>query len=130
MPMFRLFLSIPIILAACLKDETVSGYADPETTYFLQELNGKNFRARATITFPEAGSIQGSGPCNRYAADQNAPYPWLQLGPIAATRAACADLPKEKQFFEALAGMTEIEAFDDLIILRNEAGGEMIFRAR
>ena len=128
--MFRLFLTIPIILAACLKDETVSGYADPKATYHLEEIDGVTFKAGATISFPEQGSIRGKAPCNTYAADQRAPYPWLELGPIVGTRAACSDLPAEVQFFKALASMTQIEALDDLLILRSDSGAEMVFRNR
>ncbi|MGR3291722.1 MAG: META domain-containing protein, partial [Paracoccaceae bacterium] len=78
----------------------------------------------------EQGRIAGKGPCNSYSASQNAPYPWLELGLIAATRAACPDLAAEREFFQALGGMTQIEVLGDLLILRNDAGDEMIFRAR
>ncbi len=128
--MLRLFLALPIILSACLKDETVSGYADSEATYVLEELDGAAFAARATISFPKPGSVRGLGPCNRYSADQKAPYPWLDLGPIAATRATCADVAQETLFFKALAQMSQIEALDDLIILRSDGDREMVFRIR
>ncbi len=126
--MFRLFLSIPILLAACLKDETVSGYADPGATYQLVEMDGAAFDARATISFPEQGSVTGKGPCNSYGASQSAPYPWLEIGAIRATRAACSDLALENQFFAALSGMSQIETFGDTVILRDDDGREMIFR--
>jgi len=128
--MLRLFLSLPILLAACLKDETVSGYTDADAVYFLETLDGSDFVATASISFPEAGSVRGRAPCNSYSASQSAPYPWLDLGPIAATRAACPELAAETVFFKALAGMSQIEAFGDLVILRNDAGQEMIFRSR
>lgn len=128
--MFRLFLTLPIILSACLKDETISGYADPATTYHLQEINGVAFQADATISFPEAGNIQGNAPCNRYSASQNAPYPWLETGPIIATRAACEKLPAETEYFQELSDMTQIEVLDDLLILRSDDGRELVFRAR
>jgi len=128
--MLRLFLTLPIVLASCLKDETVSGYADPDAVYTLEELNGTPFDAPATISFPTAGSVRGKGPCNSYSASQSAPYPWLDLGPFAVTRALCSESPSEKLFFAALVEMTQIEAFAGVIILRSEAGGEMVFRAR
>lgn len=128
--MFRLFLTLPIILSACLKDETVSGYADPQTVYSLQEISGTPFSAQATITFPQEGRVAGRAPCNSYSTSQSAPYPWLDLGPIAATRAACADLAQEKVFFTTLSQMTQIEVLDGLLILRNDANQEMVFRVR
>jgi len=108
----------------------VSGYADPQTVYRLQEINGARFTAQATITFPQEGSIKGRAPCNSYNASQSAPYPWLDLGPIAATRAACADLGQERVFFTTLSQMTQIEVLDGLLILRNDANQEMVFRVR
>ncbi len=126
--MLRLFLSIPILLAGCQKDETVSGYADPDATYQLVEMDGAVFNARASISFPEQGSVTGKGPCNSYGANQSAPYPWIEIGPIRATRAACSDLALESQFFAALTGMSQIEAFGDTVILRDDEGREMIFR--
>ncbi len=126
--MLRFFLSIPILLAGCLKDETVSGYADPGASYQLVEMDGAAFNARATISFPEQGSIAGKGPCNSYGASQSAPYPWVDIGAIRATRAACSDLTLEIEFFAALSGMSQIETFGDTVILRDDAGREMIFR--
>ncbi|MGR3291115.1 MAG: META domain-containing protein [Paracoccaceae bacterium] len=129
-PMLRLFLILPILLAACLNDETISGYTDPDAVYHLEELGGSVFTARATISFPEQGRIAGKGPCNSYSASQNAPYPWLELGLIAATRAACSDLATERAFFQTLGQMTLIEVLGDIVILRNDARREMIFRSR
>ncbi|MEE9388071.1 MAG: META domain-containing protein [Paracoccaceae bacterium] len=128
--MFRLFLTIPFLLAACLNDETVSGFADTQATYHLEEMNGVAFGARATISFPEQGLIRGRAPCNSYSAEQRAPYPWLEMGPIAATRALCADFPAETRFFNALTAMTQIEVLGDLLILRSDTGAEMVFRSR
>ena len=128
--MLRLFLTLPILLTACLKDETVSGYANPEAVFHLQELDGAAFSARATISFPEAGNIRGQAPCNSYTANQSAPYPWLQLGPIAATRATCSEQQLETLFFKALAEMTLIEVLGETVILRNDADREMVFRTR
>ena len=128
--MLRLLLAIPLLLGACEKDETISGFTDPQAVYTLQEIDGAHFPARATITFPEPGQVSGKGPCNSYGASQNAPYPWLELGPILATRASCGDLKHEIKFFKALSKMTLIEAFGDTVILRNDANAEMVFIRR
>lgn len=127
--MLRLFLTLPILLSACLKDETVSGYADRNATYGLETLNGQPFTARATLELPEQGTIRGNGPCNSYSADQSVPYPWIQIGPIAATRRACPDLAAEADFFAALQSMTLAEVQGDTLILSNDAGDELVFRA-
>ncbi|NNE81738.1 MAG: META domain-containing protein [Silicimonas sp.] len=123
-----LVLSLVLPFAGCA-DETVSGYADPDAVYVLAEIDGKAFDARASISFPETGRAFGEAPCNRWSADQTAPYPWLALGPIAATRRACLAMADEQVFFAALADMTLVEVQGDTLILSSEDGTEMIFRA-
>lgn len=127
--MIRFALFVPLLLTACPKDETISGYADQQATFALQELDGRPFAASATISFPAEGEVRGTGPCNGFSAEQTVPYPWFQLGPIRATRRGCADLAYESDFFAALGEMTLIEALGDTLILRNEVGREMVFRA-
>lgn len=117
------------LLSAC-KDETISGYADPEAVWELTELNGTSFEARATMSFPEQGKITGQAPCNRYFGAQKAPYPWFETGPIAATKMACPDLEAETQFFAALEKMNQSEALGSTLILSNDKGDEMVFKAR
>lgn len=118
-----------LALAACKKDETLSGYGAADAVWELVELDGKTFTARATLTFPEEGKLAGQAPCNRYFAEQSAPYPWFKAGPIGATRMACADLDEEQRFLGALAAMTLSEVSGDTLILSNDTGREMVFRA-
>ena len=123
-----LILSLVLPFSGCA-DETVSGYADPGATYVLTEIAGQAFEARASISFPEEGRALGEAPCNRWSAEQTAPYPWLTLGPIAATRRACTAMTEEQAFFDALATMTLVEVQGETLILSNEDGAEMVFRA-
>ena len=127
--MLRLFLTLPILLAACLKDETVSGYVDQSAVFRLVEVDASPYEFKATISFPNTGVIRGEGPCNTYAAEQSSPYPWFTIGPIRATRRACAELAQETQFFSILESMTLIEALGTVIILRDDAGSEMVFQS-
>ena len=126
--MFRMLALLALPFAAC-SDETISGYADPDATYRLIEIEGAPFVARATMRFPEAGRLEGEAPCNRWSAEQTAPYPWFAPGPIAVTRRACPDLETESAFLTALAGMTLAEVQGPVLILSNENGGEMVFEA-
>ncbi len=127
--MFKFLLLIPLILTACAADQTNSGQIDANATYRLIELDGVAFGATATISFPEAGVVRGTGPCNSYSAQQKAPYPWFELGSIRASRSTCAQSSAETQFFKALAAMTQAEASGDLLILRNDEAREMVFTA-
>ena len=108
-------------------DETISGYADPAATYRLMEIAGKSFESRATITFPEEGQIAGAAPCNSWSATQSVPYPWFEVGPIAATKRACADLEAESLFLATLAEMTLVEVQGPVLILSDDNGREMVF---
>ena len=116
-------------LATGCSDETISGYADREAVYRLVELNGAPFPARATIAFPEPGRAAGEGPCNVWSAAQTVPYPWIELGPIAATRRACPELEAEVAFFAALSEATLAEVSGEVLILSSDDGLQMVFRA-
>lgn len=116
-------------LPACRADETVRGYGGADKTWALQEIDGAAFPARATLTFPESGQIAGEAPCNRYFGPMTAPYPWFDAKQIASTKRACPDLEAEGQFLKALSDMTLSEVSGDVLVLSNDAGREMVFKA-
>jgi len=97
--------------------------------YVLQSLDGTDFPARATITFDDAGTITGNGPCNTFNASLIAPYPWFEAGPITSTRMACPDLAAEDAYFAALAIMNRALVSGDTLELSNDAGRHMVFQA-
>lgn len=127
--MLQLFLSLPVFVMSYFKDETISGYVDPGTAFFLQEISGQPYPGDTTITFPEQGRVSGKAACNSYFASQFVPMPWFQLGPIASTRSTCPDMALEQEYFETLSRMTLIESFAGVVILSNENGEELVFRA-
>lgn len=127
--MWRMLIFPALLALSACADESISGYADPQAVYRLVELSGVSFEARATIGFPEKGRIAGQAPCNSYSGSQTAPYPWFSPGPIAATRRACADLGAEGAYFKALQSARLAEVSGDVLILSNEDGLEMLFRA-
>lgn len=116
------------LMSACQGDESVSAYA-PYDRYALVEVDGLPFSAGATLNLATTGRVSGTAPCNTWAADQTAPYPWFETGPIAATRMACPDLEAEAAFFAALETMTLAEAVGATLILSNTDGREMVFQA-
>ena len=115
-------------LSQCGKDETVAGYGGAGQVWELTGIDGTAFSATATVTFPEPGKIAGKAPCNSYTGKMDAPYPWFETGPLAATRMACPDLEAETMFFTALGEMSQSEAAGEILILSNEAGREMVFK--
>ncbi|MCO4847951.1 MAG: META domain-containing protein [Yoonia sp.] len=118
-----------IMTAACQADESVTAFTDGVTTFALQSIDGTAFASTATIDVSVAGKITGRGPCNRYFADQTAPYPWFSLGAIGSTRMACPDLAAEAQFFDALRTMTLVEILGGMLILSDDKGRQMLFQA-
>lgn len=115
-------------LPSC-KDETLTGYVQGANAFALEEVNGQPFPARATIDLSQEGRISGQAPCNSYFAAQTAPYPWFEVTAIGASKRACPDLAAEGAFFKALSSMTLSEISGPVLILTNEAGGKMVFRA-
>jgi len=126
--MRALMILLMLTATACRPDETLSGFADASAVWQLAELDGQPFTARATLRLPEPGQVAGHGPCNSFGAALNAPYPRFALGPIRATRMACADLDLEATYFAGLAAMTLAEVAGDRLILSDTAGRSMVFR--
>jgi len=118
-----------VMLTACRNDETVRAYGGAERIWTLKELNNVPFQATATLTFPKAGEIAGSGPCNAYFGAMSEPYPWFKAGPIGSTRMACPDLSAETVFLKALEAATLSEVAGDTLILSNTSGLVMLFTA-
>lgn len=123
-------LLLVLALAACGPDETISAFGGGDD-YVLQEMNGNTISAPTiTLNISDTGQISGQAPCNSYSANQSAPYPWFELGPIASTRRACPDLALETAYFNALASMTIAEVAGPVLILSNEADGMLVFQSR
>ena len=124
----RALLILFALATASCADETISGYADRDAVYRLEEFEGAAVPWQATITVPEKGRVAGQAPCNAYAADQRVPYPWFELGPIAATRRACLHMQGETQFFAALSRVTLAEVAGKVLVLSDDDGPVMVFR--
>lgn len=126
--MRSLLLLLALVTASCA-DETISGYADRDAVYRLEEFEGAPVPWQATISFPEQGRVAGQAPCNAFSADQRVPYPWFELGSIAATRRACLHIQGETEFFAALSRVILAEVAGDVLILSDDHGPVLVFRA-
>ncbi|MEX0318515.1 MAG: META domain-containing protein [Ruegeria sp.] len=128
--MLRLLPILPLMaLFQCGGDETVAAYGAADRVWTLQEIDGRPLGANVTLTLPEPGQIAGKAPCNSYSGTLDAPYPWFEVKDLIATRAACPELEAEGTYFAALMVMTQSEVSGDILVLRNEAGNEMVFKA-
>jgi len=128
--MLRLTLMAGLLgLGLCDRDETIAAYGAADQVWVLVELDGAKFAPRATLKFPEPGRISGHAPCNTFQGAQDAPYPWFDVKQVAATRMACPDLAAETAYLAALSDMTLSEVSGNTLILSNESGREMVFKA-
>ncbi|WP_299847026.1 META domain-containing protein [uncultured Roseovarius sp.] len=127
----RIFLAVLALLALvnCRGDETVAQYGGADIEWKLITLNGDPFPARATLQLGPDGKITGQASCNRYFGTQTAPYPWFSVKNVGATRLACPALDQETIYLTALSEMTLSEVAGDTLILSNDAGREMLFKA-
>lgn len=125
-----------IILAAILMltvfqpDETLRRYGAADRDWHLVTLRDAPFDADATISFPKRNQITGEGPCNRYNTTNSTPYPWIEVGPVAATRRACPDLKAESAYFDALRSARIVVIEGDTMTMSDENLPLLVFKAR
>ncbi|WP_164661785.1 META domain-containing protein [Tropicibacter sp. Alg240-R139] len=124
----RTLLILPFLaLFQCNSDETVAAYGAAGLSWQLHNIDGQRFPTPITLMFPETGKITGQAPCNAYRAALNAPYPWFELKAFGADTSECPHLVEEGTYFAALLSMTQSEVSGETLILRNDAGNEMVF---
>ncbi|KIC21191.1 META domain-containing protein [Leisingera sp. ANG-Vp] len=116
-----------LLASACTGDETLSAYGAAGKLWHLSAIDGADFPAAASVTFPAPGRIAGQAPCNSFRGRQTAPYPWFGAGQLATTRRACPEQDAETAFLQALQEMTLAEISGDVLILSNDQGREMLF---
>ena len=119
-----------LALTGCIKDETVSGYSNTDTVWRLVEIDGAATSEIVTLQFPEKGRISGKAPCNRYFGAQTVPYPWFKAEAVGSTKMACPNLSAEAAYFSALQDMSLAEVSGDTLILSNDAGRSLVFKAQ
>ena len=128
--MIRSFAIFGLLLgSACAEDESLAKYGAAGKVWTLSEIDSAPFAARATMEFGEDGEVSGQAPCNRYSTKQTEPYPWFKVGPTMSTKMACPDLELESAFFQALGEKSLSEVSETTLILSNDAGRTMVFKA-
>ncbi|GAB5435404.1 META domain-containing protein [Falsiruegeria mediterranea] len=126
----RTLLILPFLaLLQCSSDETIAAYGAAGLTWELQSIDAGRFSVPITLTFPKTGRIAGQAPCNAYRATLDAPYPWFELKAFGADTSECPHLVEEGTYFAALLSMTQSEVSGNTLILRSDAGNEMVFTA-
>lgn len=125
----HLILLVILTFTVFQPDETVRRYGGADRVWHVQSIDGKPYSAEATLTFPSRNRIEGAAPCNRYFSTNTTAYPWIEIGPIAATRRACPDLAAEQQFFDALQRANIVVIDGDLMTFSDETSDILVFSA-
>ena len=97
------------------------------TEWQLQTLGGQPVMpdAPATLAFPEAGRVGGSGSCNRFFASVSVDGDRLRLDQMGSTKMACQRdaMDQENRYLAALHKAERFERRGDTLTL-HLAGGE------
>lgn len=126
----HLILALILAFTVLQPDETVRRYGAADRIWHVVTLSGAPFPATAKLTFPSRNVIAGEAPCNSFRTTNTTPYPWIEVGPIAATRRACPDLPAEQAFFAALEAARTVVIEGDTMTLSDEQMPLMVLKAR
>lgn len=75
--------------------------------------------SRATLTFLEAGKVEGNGSCNRFAGSAETNGATIKFGPLAATRMMCEPdaSNQETEYLKALEGVHRFEVNGEKLYL-------------
>ncbi|MEC7377223.1 MAG: META domain-containing protein [Pseudomonadota bacterium] len=85
-------------------------------------------RSRVTIEFLDNNRIAGRASCNRYSGSYELRGEGIEVGPVAATRMACAPalMAQEQRFLDILQAATDIRIGQQGELLLTSAGGKVI----
>ena len=121
-------LAAALVLSACMEGGT-GGPGLTGEVWALRSIDGVAFDAPATLILQTDGSASGEGPCNRFSGPYGRADGGLQIGPLAATRRACADMAAEDRFFGALEGSFRLRLNDPpgTLTLRRADGRTLVF---
>lgn len=119
---------VSVIAAIALTACSVQAQDPTGVEWRLLALDGQIVDMPATLSIETDGRISGKAPCNGYSGQNQASFPDLKLGGVAATKMACDQLTEEQVFFSALAAMTRITQVDDrTLVLTGPDGRSMEF---
>jgi putative lipoprotein len=131
--MFRLATLGTLLIASCVAQAPAEPVpvADSLTapTWRAAEIAGSGVvdRVQSTVRFDVDGVVHGLAACNRFSGSYRRAGDTLRVGPLAATKMACAEavMAQETRF---LAVLEEVERFevaeDGSLVLVPKGGGE------
>jgi heat shock protein HslJ len=109
---FLIVALLGLVLAGCAAGVPAHTAAGGEagglvgTAWRLEELGGAGVldRVEATLEFPEAGKVAGSGSCNRFFGTVSISGEAIEISPLGSTRMACPEamMNQEGRYLKAL----------------------------
>ncbi|HYZ84443.1 MAG TPA: META domain-containing protein [Bryobacteraceae bacterium] len=92
------------------------------TEWLLEDLAGRGVvgQVPATLSFKDAGQISGRGSCNGFSGTAQIQGNTIKLGPLIATKRACADpamMNQENQYLRALQSAEHFELQGDTLLV-------------
>src|SRR5262245_16808358 len=83
--------------------------------------------ARLIVQFKSAGQLAGHGGCNRFFGQYTVSGNAIRIGPVGATRMACAEplMTLEMEFFSALEGARSFRRDKTKLVLFDASGKEL-----
>ena len=100
-------------------------------TWLVEDIRGGGVIdfAQTTIGFDDRGGVHGYGGCNDFNGSAEIAGEELSLGPMAATRRACAEALMDQEFkFFATLDAVEGYRFDGPFLLLTDAAGDAVLR--
>lgn len=126
----KVSMAVAIVLTCCSPlPDTVGEAAPASTVWTLTEVNGGEANFGATLRLLNSGRVLGSGPCNAFEAVQAAPLPWVEFTNFTSGSRDCAQAREEEAFLLALQSMDFAEVAGSSLLLSNDAGQSLFFRA-
>lgn len=118
-------LAMAAVVAAC--SATGDDAATPHGRWVAQEIGGRAVAdpSRTTLEIGTDGRAFGTGGCNRYSGPARLSGAAIALGPMAATRMACAPplMAQEQRFFDALGTVARWQLAPGGLLLLDRDGG-------
>lgn len=127
-----------IVFAACLTavsaactplPDTVGEAAPSGMVWRLDEVNDAPATYPATLRLLDDGRVIGAAPCGRFQARQDAPLPWVEITDITPSATRCARAQDQQAFFLVLEAMDFAEISGANLLLSNDSGQSLYFRA-
>ncbi|MDG5976708.1 heat shock protein [Hydrogenophaga taeniospiralis CCUG 15921] len=118
-PRSPLWLALPVLASLVACAVPAAPAATPASAplvgseWLLQDLGGRPVldKVKATLAFPEAGRVTGSGSCNGFFGTYTLIEDRISLGQIGSTRMACGEgvSEQENRYLDALRKAERVE---------------------